>query len=43
MKDFDQYIENSIAKEDIPMPKHFHAQVENTLSDYYIWIVFIFS
>ena len=33
MKDFDQYIENSIAKEDIPMPKHFHAHVENTLSD----------
>ena len=33
MTKFDQYIHESISKEDIPMPKHFHAQVENTLSD----------
>lgn len=33
MKDFDQYIQNLITKEDIPMPKNFHSKVENTLAD----------
>lgn len=33
MTKFDQYIHESISKEDIPMPKNFHTRIDQTLSD----------